>query len=1212
MDQAVSAATAATQAAEAARLAEGQAADDKEVDDEDEEKLDDEDALDEEEEAALAAELAAAEAAFAQRTAAAKDSAVKAKHARHVAAEQVAAEQLAAVAAAAVEAAVPAAELSQPGTPPPAPTISSPMGGAGFSPTMAAAAVAVAAAAATAAPVAAEPVAVDEKDKQLLKECKFIARSEGVIKEMLFVPPGMVVTPKKVEAIVKDQWKIPPPNMIVNLDAGTCHPMKLATKLLRDQPQFLGWIKQARGQKLKRRESFRVQRGGGGGGGDGSDDGVSDDDGTAAFEEEDPRDPASSLVNELIFQKMLEAFSAIVESACMSNNWILFDRTRLDGASGTAELLLELAMDRTKLRPVVVVIDSIERLKDWHHEAAAAQIEMIHKCREDALPITDEESHNAFTEHYDGSSYSTGDFGDWKKHPAYGAYTNKLSDLPTKAKEYHKEYSLDGTATISRERVWRYFYRMFLYNKGSHYVLLGDKRSRFPADSLAPVGSVCAHGGAGMYPRLRDLIHRGTPTVMLYNSGGVTHSFASVHNAIMNPPPEDATKTQHELKKRRHGKSKRNGAQLTAHDTSGEDQANAKSEAERILELVQGQIVSNEPWARSFGIPEIMKLTQVNTQEPRLFKKTVVVADLVHDSPEDMLAIVSGCFANMDMVSLELGHGNANLKVTFEAWRRHLSLYENSRHLHLYGDVLEIVVIIVSLITGALSVIFASLPKPCPTAVGVRPGSVIIDSCPLDIPAHGLTAKDIKQGMVILPIMSALLLTVQASLGWKNKASACDYGAVCIVSEIYKFRVKVLGYSSADHEQPADSDDDDDAAVASPLCESVAHRSRSVFVDRVTKAFDNTVSQGGTVALRYGGSTLLSCENKFGVVGANSPFGELLARHVYHNLYLRTTRQPEHRSHHQQTVLNVLDGLHMMIFMFALVILSVAVSINAEVEGTGDSDANYTFDIFVAAVFMIEMSFRMWALNSFHAFFSDPFCIMDFVIVVLDIIALSAKHALSHIGFTKALRAIRLTRIARLLRVARLINKAGGYCHGAKVELKPPPAPKTSSAHLFSMTEPDEHVGPVSIETYMGVRARAVKRVFERRAPQISFVLNFCEVLGFVVTSAGSILAVVGYTEWVVLTVLVTTIIKNAIAAAGWRPELAALNSGLLDIQNLYVWWNSLTIGDRSTRSTKEHCVTTVEGALMSVVAAKTVNVEEKDITVPDGGEGPPQKAEGK
>ena len=162
------------------------------------------------------------------------------------------------------------------------------------------------------------------------------------------------------------------------------------------------------------------------------------------------------------------------------------------------------------------------------------------------------------------------------------------------------------------------------------------------------------------------------------------------------------------------------------------------------------------------------------------------------------------------------------------------------------------------------------------------------------------------------------------------------------------------------------------------------------------------------------------------------------------------------------------------------------------------------------------------------------------------------------------------------------------------------------------MTEPDEHVGPVSIETYMGVRAKAVKRVFERRAPMVSFVLNTCEVLGFVVTSAGSILAVVGYTEWVVLTVLVTTIIKNAIAAAGWRPELAALNSGLLDIQNLYVWWNSLTIGDRGTRSTKEHCVSTVEGALMNVVAAKTVNVEEKDITVPDGGEGPPQKAEGK
>ena len=622
-------------------------------------------------------------------------------------------------------------------------------------------------------------------DDHALRCCKFHSEADNVMKEMLFVPANVAVTPRKVATIVRDHWKAPHPNMIVNLDAGSCHPTRLATKLLRDRPQFEGWIKQAREQLVKRRESYRMcadddDSSEEGAEGEGKESGSGARDYLTARE---PRDVASSLINDLLYQKMLEAFSAIVESACMSNNWILFDRTRLDGASSTAELLLELAIERTKLRPVVIVVDSAERLQQCHHEVAAAHADLINKCFDDAASIADENAHAAFTEHFTGSTYSTSDFSNWKQHSVYGKYTNQLSDLPAKAAEHHKEQAWDGTPIISRDRVWSYFYKMSLFNKGSHYVFLGNMHSRFPVEALAPTGSVCAHGSCGMYPRLRDMIHRGLPTVMLYNSGGVAHSFASVHNAIMNPPPDKLTDA--ELEKQAH-KSDRVAARLVPRES---DITHKAREAERILKLVE--VVSTDPWARSFGIPEIMKLTQVHMQEPRLFKKTVVVADLVHDTPEDMLAIVSGCFANTDMVSLELGHGNANLKVTYEAWKRHLSLWENSRVLHMRANILELLIIVLSLITGALSVVFSALPKPCPTEVGMLPK--MLEQCPALSPGHGMTAKQIKQGMVILPIVSALLLTVQGSLRWRDKAAACDYGAVCIVSEIYKFRAKVCG-----------------------------------------------------------------------------------------------------------------------------------------------------------------------------------------------------------------------------------------------------------------------------------------------------------------------------------------------------------------------------------------------------------------------------------
>ena len=76
--------------------------------------------------------------------------------------------------------------------------------------------------------------------------------------------------------------------------------------------------------------------------------------------------------------------------------------------------------------------------------------------------------------------------------------------------------------------------------------------------------------------------------------------------------------------------------------------------------------------------------------------------------------------------------------------------------------------------------------------------------------------------------------------------------------------------------------------------------------------------------------------------------------------------------------------MHLMIFMFFVVVLSVAVSIYAEVQGTGDGVGYYIFDVVTFAIFFMEMICRMWALNSAHAFFTDPLCIVDFIVVLLD------------------------------------------------------------------------------------------------------------------------------------------------------------------------------------------------------------------------------------
>ena len=68
-----------------------------------------------------------------------------------------------------------------------------------------------------------------------------------------------------------------------------------------------------------------------------------------------------SSINNIIFSKLKEVFSAMLDAATLGGSWVVVDRTDGSG-SATAELLLEMAVARGTSRPVVLVIDSLERL----------------------------------------------------------------------------------------------------------------------------------------------------------------------------------------------------------------------------------------------------------------------------------------------------------------------------------------------------------------------------------------------------------------------------------------------------------------------------------------------------------------------------------------------------------------------------------------------------------------------------------------------------------------------------------------------------------------------------------------------------------------------------------------------------------------------------------------------------------------------------------
>ena len=128
----------------------------------------------------------------------------------------------------------------------------------------------------------------------------------------------------------------------------------------------------------------------------------------------------------------------------------------------------------------------------------------------------------------------------------------------------------------------------------------------------------------------------------------------------------------------------------------------------------------------------------------------------------------------------------------------------------------------------------------------------------------------------------------------------------------------------------------------------------------------------------------------------------------------------------------------------------------------------------------------------------------------------------------------------------------------------------------------DDYVSPLDIDQYIKFRAETITHYYQSRAPKLGGWTNISEVVGFVLTSGGSILAVVDQPEWIAFTVGIASLNQNVIDYFGFSDEMKTMNQALRGLQNLRVWWESLSLVNRRTRESREKAVGSVEGAYMS------------------------------
>jgi hypothetical protein len=383
----------------------------------------------------------------------------------------------------------------------------------------------------------------------------------------------------------------------------------------------------------------------------------------------------------------------------------------------------------------------------------------------------------------------------------------------------HKADILASTGTVNERAKWGYHYQSCLFSSGTHYIILDGEESSFPVAALGDIGYVAAHGSTRAYQRLRSVIQQGRPLVMLNNTGGCTQAFASLHKIMMKSVNEDLKLTSNEL-------------------------------------LDNIEIMNNvDQWTQTFGIPEIMMFRELMQRAPMLFQKTIVVVDLVTDSAEDVLSTVTGAFASSSTGVPELGIGDAETAVVYNAWKRHLVLHANCSALKFSGNIAFLALLVLGVATATLSTLYANAT---------------------DMSFSDEIKKFINMFIIILPILAAFVGQIITRQRYAEKWKICDMAASLIVSEIYNFRASTGPYGQGSASTATGEGGEEEASGG-----SAASKKRNMFVKRVqaifTKVMESDVGKSG--ALVYG--SILREDISEGV---DSNFHKKLKKHIEYNL----------------------------------------------------------------------------------------------------------------------------------------------------------------------------------------------------------------------------------------------------------------------------------------------------------------------------------------
>lgn len=738
--------------------------------------------------------------------------------------------------------------------------------------------------------------------------------------------------------------------------------------------------------------------------------------------------------------------------------------------------------------------------------------------------------------------------------------------LPFEVVEEHKRKTHNMTCDPNRK--WRYHYVDGVFAAGTHYILKSNDKDEFNVEEVGSLGFLYAHGDTRTYKRLRANIQQGKPLVMLHNSGGVVTAFSWLQRvmAFCRPPPET-------------------------------------SQIRGPLKFLIANL-SKANWIDDFGVPEVIMMKGLAERAPALFRKTVVSVDILTQSEEEVLEVITGCFANPGGVP-ELGLGNAEVNVVFNAWMLHLTLCENAKAFQTKASIAQAIMWFLALSTTAASITVSSMGSGLIAAVGGIPAELIEPS-----------QDFINYAVIILPIFTALFTTIASKMNWRDKWSVCYMCATQLAAEIYKYRMVTLEY---DMSKPPPAPAPGEEPTPPLSAKEKARKARGIFVERVQAMYGACLTELSQGAALHRTRALVTPEVRHTERSARENRPTLaqwwkIKLHMEHHFYRAAWALPKGisflnwisglRPYLQQRTMreelrSVIEGLvasgkvklvgkPLTDKQSRLVRETLARTLGIEKDrfDTVKDELRQLQRLIVQTLFQEKCDAEAAEEEARHAGEQLLDDAMDTVAGIGGRIASAAQVAPKPAGDVDEPPESELIAMQQLLMELQGLGP-----------VKPQPGKKKAAAKMKEV-EDDYLAGPLGVESYVVFRVRPIMEMLEKRSQKLGTRLMYCQVTEFIIQSTGAILAVAGLTEWVALTVAIASVIVGLVEYTQLRNQVVSVNLALRDLQNLMVWWDSLSLVRRRTPAVKTQVVDMTEHSVMSVVDAHTTAASNTQTSV--------------